>query len=123
MSIVHSPEWLGPRVVWFHEDDLRRHAGDTLYARGLGYLNEVDDLCWSPGAVTATVRGSAEYQVRLSDNDGSLNGNCSCPWGAERPLLQALRCGRDGGSQGGAVLTTRAINARAGIGERLSEGP
>lgn len=68
-------------MVWFDEADLRRQAGNTLYVRGLGYLNEVVDLCWSPSAVTATVCGSNEYQVRLSNSRGWLSGNCSCPWG------------------------------------------
>jgi hypothetical protein len=31
--------------------------------------------------VTATVRGSDEYQVRLSNSRGLLEGDCSCPWG------------------------------------------
>jgi tetratricopeptide (TPR) repeat protein len=72
---------LDVRVVWFDEADLRLQAGDTWYARGLDYVDKVDELSWSPDVVTATVRGSDEYQVRLSNSRGLVDFDCSCPWG------------------------------------------
>src|SRR5262249_9435744 len=68
-------------MIWFAEAELRGEAGTPWYARGLDYVDAVADLRWSPGAVTAVVRGSDEYQVRLSDSRGRLSGDCSCPWG------------------------------------------
>lgn len=49
----------------FTEDDLRRAAGPASYARGLGYLNQVEDLEVTGTWVTATVFGTDAYQVRL----------------------------------------------------------
>jgi SWIM zinc finger len=68
-------------VVWFDDADLRLEAGDTWYARGLDYVDEVDELRWSSCEVVATVRGADAYQVRLSNRDGELDAVCSCPWG------------------------------------------
>jgi uncharacterized Zn finger protein len=72
---------LDVRVIWFDVADLRLQAGSTYYARGLEYIDEVEELCWSSAEVTATMRGTGVYQVRLWNNDGDLDGTCSCPWG------------------------------------------
>jgi tetratricopeptide (TPR) repeat protein len=95
---------LNARVIWFDDAELRRRAGKTSYTRGLGYVDVVVDLCWSPGAMTAEVRGSDEYQVRLWDSRGKLSGDCSCPWGQEGNFckhcvavgLAALKAARSG---------------------------
>ncbi len=68
-------------MIWFDAADLRLQAGRTWYARGLEYVDEVEELCWSSAEVTGTVRGTGVYHVRLWNNDGDLDGTCSCPWG------------------------------------------
>jgi uncharacterized Zn finger protein len=72
------------RVVWFGYDDLRQ-GGHKSYTRGLGYVDKVEDLKELPDGVVAAVYGtrSSPYEVRLSDVDGVLVGECSCPWGTE----------------------------------------
>jgi uncharacterized Zn finger protein len=69
----------------FTEDDLKRAAGATSYARGLGYLNQVEDLEIDGTRITATVFGNDAYRVRLSFGDAryGVSGDCSCPFGVE----------------------------------------
>ena len=67
----------------YAEEDLRRAAGPASYARGLGYLERVDNLEIAATWVTATVFGNDAYQVRLRFGTGGLHGDCSCPFGAE----------------------------------------
>jgi tetratricopeptide (TPR) repeat protein len=78
-----ASDWFDVRVIWFDDAHVRRRAGDTWYARGLDYLDQVDELRWSPGEVVATVHGTSAYLVRLSNRGGQLHGDCSCPWGQE----------------------------------------
>jgi len=75
-------------ALGFTEDDLRYAAGPTSYARGLGYLNQVEDLQIAGTRVTATVFGNDAYEVRLTFGDtgpgaSNVDGDCSCPFGAE----------------------------------------
>jgi uncharacterized Zn finger protein len=70
---------LDSSVVWFDDDDLQRLAGVASFQRGARYLDAVGDLEESPGAVTAVVRGTVPYRVRLSEVRGTLVGQCSCP--------------------------------------------
>jgi tetratricopeptide (TPR) repeat protein len=70
----------------FTDDDLRRAAGPMSYARGVGYLDQVEELVIAGAWVSATVSGNDQYRVRLSFSDkrgGWLRGDCSCPFGAE----------------------------------------
>ena len=69
----------------FTEDDLKAVAGPTSYARGLGYVDQVEYLAIGDTWVTATVVGSDAYVVRLSFGDAryGVTGDCSCPFGAE----------------------------------------
>jgi uncharacterized Zn finger protein len=74
------------QILSFTEDDLRRAAGPTSYARGVGYLDRVEELAIADTWVTATVDGTDLYRVRLKFDDGragGLRGDCSCPFGAE----------------------------------------
>lgn len=75
-------------AIPFTEDDLQRAAGPASYARGFGYLDQVEDLEVADTWVAATVLGSGAYEVRLSfgagrTSVGGLRGECSCPFGAE----------------------------------------
>lgn len=76
------------------EADLRGAAGERSFERGLTYIDAVDGLLVLGHQVTATVRGSADYQVlltfarpvSLSGTAGSpgvspVRGECSCPYG------------------------------------------
>jgi uncharacterized Zn finger protein len=69
----------------FTEEDLRRAAGPASYARGLGYLERVENLEIDGSGATATVFGTDAYQVRLRFGDAGrgVRGECSCPFGAE----------------------------------------
>jgi hypothetical protein len=74
------------QILAFTEDDLRRAAGPASYARGVGYLDLVEELAIAGPWVTAIVHGTDVYQVRLKFDDergGGLRGDCSCPFGAE----------------------------------------
>src|SRR5215475_5263715 len=94
------------RVVWFGDGDLRQ-GGVKSYMRGLGYVDKVEDLKELPDGVVTTVYGtrSSPYEVRLSNVAGVLAGDCSCPWGTEGQLLQALCGGRvgDAGRRSGTL--------------------
>ncbi len=73
--------------VPFSEDDLRRAAGPLSYARGAGYLDQVEHLQIAGTWVTATVYGNSAYRVRLTfdakPGTQGVRGDCSCPFGAE----------------------------------------
>lgn len=74
------------QILTFTEDDLRRAAGPTSYARGVGYLDRVEELEIAGTWVTASVYGTDVYRVRLKFDDerpDGLRGDCSCPFGAE----------------------------------------
>jgi SWIM zinc finger len=74
------------QILPFTEDDLRRAAGPASYARGVGYLDRVEQLAIAGTWVTAIVYGTDVYQVRLKFDDeraDGLRGDCSCPFGAE----------------------------------------
>ena len=98
----------------FTDDDLRSAAGPTSYARGLGYLNRVEDLAVGATWVTARVAGNDAYDVRLSFGDGrrGVRGDCSCPFGAEGNFCKhcvaaGLVALKRGGSRSGATTTAR----------------
>ena len=74
------------QILTFTEDDLRRAAGPTSYARSVGYLDRVEELEIAGTWVTASVYGTDVYRVRLKFDDeraDGLRGDCSCPFGAE----------------------------------------
>jgi uncharacterized Zn finger protein len=67
----------------FTEADIKRAAGDKSFERGLDYLDAVGDLEIGDTEITASVYGSAEYQVSLAFGDERLTGDCTCPYGRE----------------------------------------
>jgi uncharacterized Zn finger protein len=70
-------------MVWFCDGDLRRLAGAKSYERGIGYVAEVADLDELPDGVVAVVHGTEPYRVRLRDNGGRLDADCTCPYGQD----------------------------------------
>ena len=98
----------------FTDDDLRSAAGSTSYARGLGYLNRIEDLEVGGTWVTATVVGNEAYDVRLSFGAGrrGVRGDCSCPFGAEGNFCKhcvaaGLVALKRGGTRSGATPPSR----------------
>lgn len=64
---------------------VRRLAGERSYDRGLDYYRHghVESLEeWAEG-VRAVVRGTQNYTVRLSSDEGILDYNCDCPYGCD----------------------------------------
>ena len=52
--------------ISFTDADLRSAAGERSFERGLAYADAVQGLLVFEHQVTATVRGSADYQVMLT---------------------------------------------------------
>ena len=68
-------------------DALASLAGDLSFARGEEYAASgrvrrvLEDA--GTGAVTAVVRGTSDYQVRLWTEGRTLDGECTCPYAAD----------------------------------------
>jgi len=64
---------------------LRRMAGARSYARGEDYFarERVRSLAGHDGTITAKVRGTREYRVKLWVERGELDYSCTCPVGAD----------------------------------------
>jgi uncharacterized Zn finger protein len=64
---------------------LEDFAGATVFRRGEEYFSggAVSRLCATHDKITAKVAGTETYQVELSDDDGDLAYDCSCPHAAE----------------------------------------
>jgi uncharacterized Zn finger protein len=62
---------------------LRRLAGPRSFDRGENYfkLGLVRSLSEYNGAVTAKVKGTHTYTVKLREDDGELDYSCTCPMG------------------------------------------
>jgi uncharacterized Zn finger protein len=80
----------GPFANILHQETIRRLAGDRTFERGRAYHQEgrVADLVRQPGALTARVRGEAEYEVRLWVKDDNLAYRCTCPVGQEQAFCK-----------------------------------
>jgi SWIM zinc finger len=72
-----------PITPGFTEAELRDLAGSASFRRGRGYLGQVADLDITDTGITATVSGTADYDVWLAPGDQELRGSCSCPSGRE----------------------------------------
>src|SRR5579872_434986 len=103
-------------VLPFTETDIKGAAGPRSYERGLEYLRSVDDLAVTETQITASVFGNREYRVRLAFGDGTVNGECTCPYGREGAFckhcvavaMSVLGTGRD---MPELIETTRAGRA------------
>jgi hypothetical protein len=64
---------------------LRRLAGDSSYQRGMDYYSHghVESSEDREGAIHVVVRGTQDYTVELSSDDGVLNYSCDCPQGSD----------------------------------------
>lgn len=64
---------------------VRRLAGDRSYRRGYDYYQHghVESVDAGANSVRAVVRGSQDYTVALSSDDGVLDYACDCPQGAD----------------------------------------
>jgi len=64
---------------------IRRLAGEQSYQRGLDYFSHghVESLEDRAGGIRAVVRGSQDYTVELSSDDGVLDYACDCPVGSD----------------------------------------
>lgn len=65
--------------------NLRSAAGSRSYSRGEAYFQEraVHHLYCDGTQLTADVHGSQIYRVRITNNKGVLDGECSCPVGRD----------------------------------------
>ena len=61
---------------------IRRLAGDRSYQRGLDYYlhGHVESLEEHADGIRAVVRGSDDYKVELSSDDGIVDHSCECPY-------------------------------------------
>lgn len=64
---------------------LRRLAGPQSFDRGEQYFTRglVRSLSEYEGTITAKVKGTHTYSVKLRQNDGALEHSCTCPMGDE----------------------------------------
>src|SRR5689334_7651717 len=64
---------------------LRQMAGARTYGRGVDYYEGglVRSLTEHNGTVTAIVRGTHSYRIKLWVEQASLNYSCNCPVGTE----------------------------------------
>jgi uncharacterized Zn finger protein len=64
---------------------VRRLAGERSYVKGYDYYQHghVESLEDDAGGVRAVVRGTHDYTVTLSSDDGVLDYTCDCPQGAD----------------------------------------
>ncbi len=64
---------------------LRRLAGPRSFERGEDYFSRglVRSLSEYNGAITAKVKGTHTYTVKLREDDGELDYSCTCPVGAD----------------------------------------
>ena len=66
-------------------DALRQFAGGRSFERGENYFaaGQVISLVEHAGKLTATVKGTEDYRVKLSVRDGALDYDCTCPMGVD----------------------------------------
>jgi hypothetical protein len=102
-------------VAWFTKVDLEELAGSRSFSRGLGYVEAVVNIRDLPNGVVATVHGSDEYQVRLYDTGGVLDGECDCPYGEEDNFCKHCV------AVGLRLLNRSGVNGAAGTGGSSSE--
>jgi uncharacterized Zn finger protein len=67
----------------FTEADLKGAADARSFERGLGYVDDVEDLDVSDTEITASVYGTSRYRVSLTFGEEGLSGDCTCPYGRE----------------------------------------
>src|SRR5688500_5539759 len=68
-----------------HREAIRRLVDDRTFERGVDYhaQGRVSALARHEAALSARVRGTSEYRVRLWVKEEGLAYSCSCPMGAD----------------------------------------
>ncbi|CAN5611398.1 hypothetical protein BH09MYX1_BH09MYX1_44480 [soil metagenome] len=74
-----------PLANILHRSTLEALVGKKTFERGEAYFNEgrVEQLLRAKGVLTATVRGTTPYEVRIWASAEGLAYKCQCPFGAE----------------------------------------
>src|SRR6266511_1616640 len=69
-----------------NESTLEELAGERAFDRGVDYFEEgrVAGLKEQDGVITARVRGTYEYRVKLWADEDELTFDCNCPVGQDR---------------------------------------
>jgi uncharacterized Zn finger protein len=90
-------------------DGLRTIAGDSYFERGEAYFErgQVHSLFGRERGVMATVRGTHDYHVRLTIEDGEVDGSCSCPLGSDGSFCK--HCVATGLAWHAAIAEGRAL--------------
>jgi len=72
--------------------NLRLAAGSRSYSRGEDYFQRgaVHHLYCDGEQLTADVNGTHVYRVRITNDDGRLDGECSCPVGRDGDFCKHL---------------------------------
>lgn len=72
-------------VIKMDTNTLRRLGGPRSFERGEAYFEDgrVGSLVEDKGRITAFVHGSSKYRVKLWNEDGNLEYECSCPMGQD----------------------------------------
>ncbi len=74
-----------PLANILHRGTLEALVGEKIFARGETYFRDgrVQKLERAQGVLTATVRGTATYEVRIWASRDGVAYKCQCPFGAE----------------------------------------
>lgn len=104
-----------------HREALRRLVDDRTFERGQDYhaQGRVGVVSRHEASLSATVRGSTHYRVRLWVNDSGLAYSCSCPIGADGAFCKhGVAVGLAWlGQEGGADRPEQAVDLRGLRGE------
>ena len=75
-------------------ETLLQFAGARSFERGEDYFatGQGTSLVEHAGKLMATVQGAEDYRVKISNRDGALDYDCTCPMGADGVCLRTC-CG------------------------------
>ena len=120
----HAEDEVSPAVPSLRA--LRRAAPPDVFARGEEYFAQerVRGLVVDAGgSAAATVRGSADYRVRLSLERGVLRATCTCPFAADRAFCKHAVAAGSPGTSGSVMGRYRSTTTRAAGGPTSSNQP
>lgn len=93
-----KPASLKDKLLSLTWNELRAWSDSRSVDRGRGYLSNVDDpVMFDDGSFVSVVHGGDDYYTRLRlDEDGRLQGECSCPVGyrCKHTVALALVCAK-----------------------------
>lgn len=75
----------GPLANILHRETLEALVGKKTFERGEAYFKEgrVEKMARAKGVLTAQVKGSTTYEVRIWASPEGLAYKCQCPFGSE----------------------------------------